>query len=231
MNSFTRYPTFGDVPEVLLRDGIERRHPKGSVIIRPGEYATGCYYVKEGTVQSYHLSEEGNLENIIYLVPKSIFLESNVLIEEKSAYFFETLEDCLLTYIPYEVLTRLMQEDSQVALYIACSISWKLHYSIHKFRSFQELGSLYRTVETLLDIARHHGVESCGRIRLNVRFSQQYLAELIGTSRVTAMKNINRLKAMGLVEKTNDDYYLTDFDRLSAFLDILSLEDGAPTAL
>ena len=57
------------------------------------------------------------------------------------------------------------------------------------------------------------------RVKLNYRISQQLLATMLGANRITVAKGVKRLKELGLVEKTDDFYYIVDEQRLRSYLD------------
>lgn len=70
----------------------------------------------------------------------------------------------------------------------------------------------------LLTFAANFGKETEGKTKLNIKISQQFISEMLGVTRGTTIKVINKLKELNLIEQTNGYYYIKDLQRLKNHL-------------
>ncbi len=71
-----------------------------------------------------------------------------------------------------------------------------------------------RLVRVLLDLAEEHGVREGAKMRIDLPLSLGDLAGMIGASRQTTCKEVQLLRAEGLIEVASPRVFLADVDHL-----------------
>jgi CRP-like cAMP-binding protein len=72
-------------------------HPKGKILVRQGGDASQCYFVLQGLLRSYRLTEAGDDKTVDFIAEEESFVVFESYKEGKpSPFSLECLEDCLL---------------------------------------------------------------------------------------------------------------------------------------
>ena len=158
------------------------------------------------------------------LGPGCIFLESDML-EGMSAADpgvstnFLAMQDSELLFVAKRDFQRLMKNDMEVANFAALSIAKKMHALRAQLYEGRHHAVLWRTASLFAEFARQHGVQKGDRIMIDFNITQQFVANMLGTNRITVAKSVKRLKELGLIEKTDDYYYICDHAKMNEFLE------------
>jgi len=213
----TQILKFDNIAEELLNVGEEFFFIRNTVLVSPGDIPDGFYYVKDGRVKACTYSPKGN-ENILGLIEKgSIFLESNTLFNIPSDCYFKTIEASNLLFFKKEDLLNLLKTDFNVTLSILQSITCKFLANLHSVNELLVYDAEWRICRLLLTFADNFGIETENKIKLNIKISQQFISDMLGVTRGTTIKVINKLKEMNLIEQTNGYYFIKDLQRLKKY--------------
>ncbi|MCG1025836.1 MULTISPECIES: Crp/Fnr family transcriptional regulator [Dehalobacter] len=222
-DSFTQVLKFDNISEKLLFDNISEKlldvgeeffFAKNKILVSPGDVPDGFYYLKDGRVKACTYSPKGN-ENILGLIEKGcIFLESNTLFSIPSDCYFKTIEPSNLLFFKKEDLLNLLKTDFDVTLLILQSITCKFLANLHSVNELLVYDSEWRICHLLLTFADNFGIEIENKIKLNIKISQQFISDMLGVTRGTTIKMINKLKELNLIEQTNGYYFIKDLQRL-----------------
>lgn len=205
--------------DLFLNRGTQYNYRKGEFVIRPGENASGVFYIESGLVKAYDITKYG---------------EENMLIIRKEGEFFPLIwaitgQD---RHIIYEAMVpttvRLIKKEA-FAEFIDSNpnaLSELLDSAIEMYRIHSEriLNMGYRNVRErlvsfLLTTAGRFGVTTKeGHTLLDVPLRHQDIGSSISASRETVGREFQALERKGLV-KTVDGYItLCDIEGLQDFL-------------
>lgn len=219
-----RFLELGELPAAMREVGVGRRLRKGERITSSDGEWPGCYYVSKGLIGSRGVDAEGNEALTFLLDEGTLFLESDMLEEVKLAKshavpVFAAEVDTELLYFPKPRFRHLMNTDIETANFVARSIAQKMLTFRFLYNESRSHGVPWRIANLFAGFAENYGVRVGDRVKLNYRISQQLLATMLGANRITVAKGVKRLKELGLVEKTDDFYYIVDEQRLRSYLD------------
>ncbi|TCX55100.1 Crp/Fnr family transcriptional regulator [Dehalobacter sp. 12DCB1] len=216
-DNFTQIIKLSNISQKLLDVGEEVFFAKNKILVSAGDVPDGFYYLKDGLVKSCVYSTNGN-EYICGLIDKgSIFLEANAIFSIPSDGYFKTMEPSHLLFFRKENILNLLQTDFDVTLSILQSITYKFFASGYFFTELLVYDSEWRLCRLLLTFADNFGMEIENKIKLNIKISQQFISDMLGVTRGTTIKVINKLKELDLIEQTNGYYFIKDLQRLKNY--------------
>lgn len=224
VSSSPRFFELAGIPDALREAGAVKLLGKGERITSPDGEWQGCYYVSKGLIGTYGIDAEGN-EIMTFLLGKgTLFLESDmlegaVLAKSDTMPAFIAEEDTELLFVSKPKFRHLMKTDAETANFVACSIAQKMLAFRFLYNEMRSHDIPWRIANLLTAFADNHGVQVGGKVKIEYRISQQLLATMLGANRITVSKGMKRLKDMGLVEKTDEFYYIVSMEHLRAYLD------------
>lgn len=181
--------------------GIPMNYGQCEIIYLQDEKSDNFFYLKKGRVKAYTLQKDGT--------------EKILSIHEAGNFFGETatLDQlprpcCTSTMVKSEIIV-LSQNDFNVLMKIAPDVCMNIFQAQAKkvrLLSFQIQDMAFydaeqRVAHLLLRFANDFGTVTPEGIKLSISFSDQDLAGLVGTCRVTVTKILNTFKKEGLIEK------------------------------
>lgn len=204
-----RPPPF-DVEAFLDSGGVQRRlvtRRGGEVIYSQGEPCDSVFYIRSGTVELRVLSRTGKEAIVAMLGPAAFFGEAVLTGQPvRLATAVATAESALLVIEKQQMLRVLHEEhalsDRFLTYVLARNIRVEADLVDQLFNSSEK-----RLARVLLLLARYGKRDSPHRVL--PKFSQETLAEMVGTTRSRVNFFMNKFKKLGYIEyngglKVND---------------------------
>jgi len=132
---------------------------RGETLFRKGDEADGFYFVFDGKVKLYFVSEKGVEKIIEVLSPGMTFGEAVVLIGKPFPVYAETLMPSHLLFVHREGLLQSVEKHNQMALRMLAGVSRRLHGLIGGMEAVCVLSSRERVIGYLLNELDHHSGE------------------------------------------------------------------------
>lgn len=79
-----------------------KHYPKGTVLLREGQISRNSYFLIQGLIRSYHLSNGKDCTNDFYLEDSAICVMDSYLNQSPSRFYLECLEDITVAELSYE---------------------------------------------------------------------------------------------------------------------------------
>ena len=190
-------------------------YAKDELIYLPGQPGNTVYVLKTGRVKISRLNEDGREATICILEAGEIFGEVETLGGIPRETMVQALEPILVCEIPRDDFGRFLDKCPPVGKRILKLIGGCLRYVETKLSDLVFRSASARLARLLLELSETMGESDQGGIRLNVRFTHQNLANLIGTSRETVSALLSQFQRQGLVTQNHRYLYLLDSDRLA----------------
>ncbi len=127
-----------------------RSFERGETIFRKGDEADGFYYVFDGKVKLFFVSEKGTEKIIEVLKPGMTFGEAVVFINQPYPAFAEAMMECHLLFIQRDGLLEAMREHQDMALRLLSGLSKRLHGLVANMEAVCVLSSRERVIGYLL---------------------------------------------------------------------------------
>ncbi len=210
---------FADMTPAQLRE-ISQTLPMrtclvGGMVTSPDDDDERLYIVKRGRVRLYRLTPDGKQLTLEILDKGRIVGRMSWLGQELADVYAEAVEDALICTFTPDELQRLIDRFPSVGVNIIRYLSDRLASSerereVMAFRSVEQ-----RLASRLLELLDRFGHPAATGMGIDARFTQQELADMIGTSRETLATTVSSLRERRIVEMQNQNIVILDVDALS----------------
>jgi CRP-like cAMP-binding protein len=193
-----------------------RHYNQRHILIYSNEPIKHVYFIKEGTVKQYGISQTGE-EFILNLFDKHSFLPmSHVLNNTDSKYFFEAETDMLVAEAPADDVVHFLHENPDVLFDLLRRVYKGVDGILGRMELLMAGSAQLRLVyELVVEVRRF------GKLRNNagvVHISEKVLGSRTGLSRETVNREIHKLKEMQLIIVHKNNIKIPDFTALEKIL-------------
>jgi CRP/FNR family transcriptional regulator len=187
---------------------------KAQIITIPLDTERRIYFLLKGKAKLVRFGKDGKEIILVILREGEIFGLLAMMLEEYSSSLVVALEKCLVGIIRESDFRRLMHKKPELYLAISKHFGARLLKIENRLDEllFQDISA--RLARLLLRLANEYpGRRSCGK-RINLKLTQQDLANLIGASRETTNMALNNFKNRGWLGLHQRSICLHDVDAL-----------------
>ena len=198
-----RIKLFSDLPDremqrveaVTRMESVKRRQ----FIYLPGDPARTVYLLKVGRVKLSRVNEDGKELTLAILEPGEIFGELEVLEGTQRDTLAEALDDVSICVMQRSDFEAMLKKDSNTNIRLTKLIGLRLKKIESRIEDLVFKDVPARLAHLLFELSKEFGVQENGQTRLNVKFSHQELANLIGSTRETVTATLGDFKRRGLI--------------------------------
>lgn len=201
---------------------ITKRPPhtikKGTILFNFQDPLERLYYIIEGFVKLYQLSEEGKDTTVYLLGPKNIIGVRALTSKDKLAkHNAEALTDVTVLTISHKEYIESMVDNPEYIVDLLHVFIERLNYTERKLETFIYADTTARVANFLTDCAHRFGIRKKTYIELPVEFTHQRVAEFVGSFRETVTLALHYLEKTGTIEATRGKITIKDLKQLSHF--------------
>ncbi|OCL26455.1 cAMP-binding protein [Orenia metallireducens] len=189
---------------------ITKSYKKGEIIFFEGDLGESLYLVKSGKVKLIKMVESGEEQIINIVKAGDIFAEVVLFDDGNYPATAITMEATEVGIINGKDIEKLMYRIPEIALKILKVMSKRLRRAQQRIRNLGLKDTTSRTASALVYLAQEHGIGDETKVEINLSLTQQELASLIGTSRETVSRTLNRFKDDGLVSVSRQKIIIRD---------------------
>lgn len=172
---------------------------KGDIIIKQGTLTPYLYYVVEGYVEYVYRGEDES-ETLINVLGKDTIINVQPFFGNvKISGTFRALNDCRISRISRDAANELIDTDKQLSKELLVEMSKIVEGLVRQLYSQSSDSAEMRVVYILCLLAEEYPKK---KNRIQINLSQEDLARIARTTRVTITKIISDLKKQGLVSTT-----------------------------
>ncbi|MCW3786307.1 Crp/Fnr family transcriptional regulator [Plebeiibacterium sediminum] len=181
----------------LERESSRTRFKRGEVVYYEGRKHSGLYCIQKGVVKVFKMGLTGKEYILRFAHKGDLIAYRSLLTNEEACTSAKIMEDAILRYIPFEIVTRLFDNN------------WKFRQKVIKMMC-KELGELNafvteivhksireRVAEMLLYLYDEFG-EDCEKM-LNIRITRDEMANKLGSATETVIRVLTSFKNENLI--------------------------------
>ncbi|RKL62291.1 Crp/Fnr family transcriptional regulator [Thermoanaerobacteraceae bacterium SP2] len=192
---------------------------KDAIIIHQGSIVNDIYFVKEGRIRFSILSEDGEEKTIFIMDKGNIFGDVAAANSSLSSMKVTAVTDCVLYMIESQQFFERIYKDNELLSIWISNMTSTVEYLINHIKDITFLDTFKLVAEYLLKLRIHYGIQTPRGIKLDIHFTHQEMADLIGSSRVTVSKIMTFLKKENMIDRIDGYFYITDLKKLEKFID------------
>lgn len=196
------------------------QYKKKSIIFNQGGQPHGIYTVNSGKVKIYQITENGK-EQIVRLAKEGDVLGYRALLTgEKYSCTAETIEDSKICFIPKSVFFDMVDKNISISRRLLQLLSADLKRAENKISTLVEKPVRERLAEAILFLKEIYGFEA-DNATLNIVLTREEIANIVGTSKETAIRLLSELKDENVVQFVGKKIKVTDLKTLNHLANLL----------
>lgn len=191
-----------------------RQLDKGSVFFRKGDVGDVMFAIVAGMVRICATSDEGKEIVLGILSEGDLFGEISLLDGQQRAADAVAMTDCSVLVLKRQDFLDQLSADPNFALGLMRSLARRLRATDSQVEDAAFLSLSGRIAKRLLHLARDYGGQTPAGTRIQLKLSQQELANLVGVSRESVNRVIVGWGEEGLLGRDGRHFVIHDMPRL-----------------
>lgn len=215
-----RWSDFNEHGEEVLLKKNEHIYHSGS----PLHYV---YIVLSGRVRLYLLTSDGKEKTVKIIGENGLFGEYFLSTHTTNSTSAVAVSNTKLLKVDKKIFESISLSDPNLTRQWLEILSMKLELLTHSSLQLSFKSAHVRVAYAFIHLAETYGeMSSNGTIKISITFTQQELADLVGTTRVTIVNAVKNLLKLKLIKKVERYYYIIDKDKLIRFTETCSNKTG-----
>ncbi|HEV2403515.1 MAG TPA: Crp/Fnr family transcriptional regulator [Candidatus Saccharimonadales bacterium] len=210
----------------IFRTGIPKRFNKEATILGSDVEPDGVYLIEQGHVKAYLIRDTGEEAVHAILGPGNIFPIIWAFKGARRGLFYEAVDSVLLWMLPVAQFRRITNSSLDTAQLLTSQLIEQLDMYIHRLNNLGYKRARDRIIYRLLVLALRFGVKRADGVLINVKLTQQDIAESINVARESVARELERLKAQHILSYDKRLIVIHDLEQLG-----LELSDSASVTL
>jgi CRP/FNR family transcriptional regulator len=200
--------------ELLCQNSYAKLYKKDEIIFFENDSVKKLYLLVNGKVKLSMLSAEGKEKVLTILQEGDIFGELSLFDEDPHPLTAEAMDDARLLIIPWNEMEKMIIKRPSLAIKIIEALSKKTRLLTSQVRELVFQDAAGRLASLLSRLAEDFGREIEEGTVIDLVLTHQEIANLIGSSRVTVTKLINKFIDDGMITIKKRKIIITDFESL-----------------
>ncbi len=195
-----------------------KQYATNSYVFMQGESLERVHFIHKGKVKIYKTDINGKEQIVSILKSEDMFPHAGFFRKGNYPAHAEIIESATLVEIPILAFEQLLLQYPSLSIKLF-RVMGDIIVDLQKRLEEQVLHNTEEQIIMLLiRLSKTHGKQCTDKnMILTTRFTNQELANMIGSSRETVSRTINKLKREGLVKGTKGGYLLLDMDCLQYY--------------
>lgn len=189
----------------LLRPKIKNKREKtlkrGEIIYHEGDFPSNIYFVEEGLVGLFHISETGKETFLRVFGNGSVFGHRSYFAEEDYHATSMALSETKLVFISKDECARICEENFGLLRKMTSVLAKELGVAELRLSSLQDKSANKRVSESMIYLKMKYP----GHV-----WTRKEIAEYSGTTFETVTRVMGDLEKRGLIEKIGRDFKILD---------------------
>lgn len=194
-----------------------RLFKKGEQLFKEGAFPKGLFCLISGKIKISQIGHDGK-EQIVHMVSEGDVMGHRALISNDSySCTASALEDSMVCFIPKGPFINLAEQKGQLVLKIAQLLADELKEAERKITVTAQQPAHDKVGVALLFLVQNYGYER-DQSTINISIKREELANLAGTTRETATRQLYKLQEEGIIKIAGKKIRILDETKLSKFM-------------
>ena len=172
----------------------QTNYNRNETVFIEGDPGDAFYIILEGLIKVFKTTEQGRDKTLALLGTGDFFGEMSLLEGKERSASVKALQSTQLYFIERSKFKKLLKDYPEIAFKIIAILSERLREANNQIQQLTFSSVEERLEQKLRELAKKHGWEGKSGVVLPKKITHQELANLIGSSRVTVTKLLNKLK-------------------------------------
>ena len=191
------------------------QYKKGELLLRAEDDPSGVYYLDEGIVDQYVITDKGDEFIVAFHEPFAIFPLSWALNDSHNIFFYEALTPASLYRAPKSEFLKFIEGDPQVILILLKSEIKIADEMLSRTMYLTEGTVRKRLIAVLMSGAKRFCTKTSeNSVTFDFKILEAKLASTIGTTPESLSRELKSLKEKGLIQFNKNILTITDINEL-----------------
>lgn len=217
---FNKLSMFKDMDEstlkLLKQKSFKEYVPKGKILFYERDRVDRIYFILNGRMTMYRMSEEGQ-KRIIYILNDGEFINEVTFENLPVSISCQAFEDSCILYFLKKDLMEIMSGDFDLTCVIMNSMAKKIRRLYRQLKNTVPLRMDKKLAAKLWKLSRDYGVKTEEGTLIDLNMSITYLADMLGSTRETVSRCMNGFKKKGMIIFQNRKIIVVDPKVLSLY--------------
>lgn len=195
-----------------------RRYPRHAVLVYEGDPGDALFIVIAGNVAVTRVSNEGKETILSILKDGDFFGEMGVLDGSPRSATIKAQGEVEVAILPRKEFLELLGKSPQMTLRLVLALSARLRATNQAMQAVAYQDVRTRLAALLLNLEKTFGEKVEDGTRLTLRLNNQEMANMIGTTRETVNRMLNRFWDEKVIDMRTANIVVTDIDKLQAMI-------------
>ncbi|GAB6098365.1 Crp/Fnr family transcriptional regulator [Halanaerocella petrolearia] len=168
-------------------------YQKNEIIFLEEEIGDAIYIIVDGLVKVFKMDETGREKTLSLLSKSDFFGEMALLDNNLRSASVKAIKDCQVLVIEKSKFKQVVAEYPEISLKIIAILSQRLRKANDQIQNLTFKSVQERLEAELKELARKYGVQKKVGILITKQITHQELANLVGTTRATITKSLNKM--------------------------------------
>ena len=178
----------------------EKTLAKGEALFIEGNACAGIFFVKSGWIKMYRTSASGTVQSLEVLGPGETCTCNPGARNWTCALTGQALMRCTVWFLAREDYVRLIQSNPRLSHLLNHLFAERLQRSSSTIAELSSEDSRKRLGRLLLDLLAKSGGKDSAKGVISVPLTREELAEMIGTTRETVVRQLYELRRQRLID-------------------------------
>ena len=169
------------------------KYQNKEILFMEGDVGDAIYFIEYGLVKIFKTSSQGQEKTLALLKRGDFFGEMAVFNQSLRSASARIMKDSKLLVMGLEEFQEILTDNSDLALKIVATLAKRLKKANQEIKQLTFNSVEERLVKVLLKLQKKHGVKQKKGILISEQLTHQELANLVGSTRGTITKLLNKL--------------------------------------
>ncbi len=211
-------PLFRDFDEVELSEVAQlvtaRRYGKHQTIFREGDPGASFYIILSGSVAIVRIAPDGRETILSILKERDFFGEMSIFDTALRAASVRTLTEVEVGVIEREDFLALLERSARIGRLLVIALSERLRAANKLIAATTSQDIRSRLASLLLNLVQNFGEPVPSGSRISLRLTNQEMANMIGTTRETVNRTLNRFWDERLIDMRTAHVIVVEHEKL-----------------
>lgn len=219
------YPISTAKIQIFFQTGQLRRYKKRDLVINANDMSSSVFYMKEGYLRVFRISEQGEELTLTILKPGDIFPLTYGFNNLNNFYYIEAITKVELWKSSQEGFLNFVKENTDVLYELTNRIMVRFAGVLSRMEYIVFSNAYIKVAATLLICAKKFGEQQGDEIIVRVPLTHHDIATLIGITRETTSLEMKKLEKQGFLGKAGRLFVIKDMKRLEEVILLASQEN------
>ena len=207
--------------EWICHKAYRRNYEKGEIIYFEKDDIEKLYFLIKGRVKLTMMSAEGKEKVVDILHQGDIFGEISFFDHNPQPLTAEVQENCTLLIISWNDFENIIKDSPSLSIKIIEALAKKTRLLANQVRELVFQDAEGRLAALLKRFASEYGKKDNENIIIGIGLTHQEIANLLGTSRVTVTKIINKFEKEKILRTQNRKIIIQNMSKLKEKMEML----------